>query len=402
LAPGLVASFVKGSVVLITISALAGGGAASGSGLQNRPWTIPVAEGTRVIEHEAVSPVWRAARIELVEDLTIGVGSTDPNYMFYQARDIAVDAEGNIYLLDGGNHRVQVFDPDGRFSRSFGREGQGPGEFMQPLATALLGERLFVADNSNQRVSVWTLTGELVEDRAAPFRGMSIGSLAALTGGSLLFAHDSRLVPESSVGIARLSATGSIEERYIERSQKRAIMRKERAAGGTSAFMLPGPNPTLAAGSDGNAYLTNGDEYQVLALDGTGRGRWALRVDAERRAFSEAYVEEMFRAANERGANVAASEFDDWRPDYFPVIDTLQVDGRGRLWVFPYAQFAGPPPPAEVPVDIYSPAGDRLFSGTAARQRWKAAHGDFVYAIETDRASDEQKIVRYRIEWPRR
>ncbi|PKO22545.1 MAG: hypothetical protein CVU38_08945, partial [Chloroflexi bacterium HGW-Chloroflexi-1] len=35
--------------------------------------------------------------------------------------DIAVDAAGNVYIADTGNHRVQVFTPGGTFLRGFGQ-----------------------------------------------------------------------------------------------------------------------------------------------------------------------------------------------------------------------------------------------------------------------------------------
>ena len=51
------------------------------------------------------------------------------NYMFYGPSDIAMDADGNIYVVDAGNYRVQKFDPNGTYLATFGKKGQGPGEF---------------------------------------------------------------------------------------------------------------------------------------------------------------------------------------------------------------------------------------------------------------------------------
>ena len=53
--------------------------------------------------------------------------------------DIALDAAGNVYVADTGNHRVQVFTAAGVFLRTFGRLGRGQGEFYNPRGIAVRG-----------------------------------------------------------------------------------------------------------------------------------------------------------------------------------------------------------------------------------------------------------------------
>ena len=53
-----------------------------------------------------------------------------------------------------------------------------------------------------------------------------------------------------------------------------------------------------------------------------------------------------------------------------------------------------------VPVDIYSPEGERLFSGMIAIEDWDSAMGDHVFRIETDPTTEEQVVVRYRLVEP--
>src|SRR2546430_17217443 len=66
---------------------------------------------------------------------------------------IAIDAAGEVIVLDGENNRVQVFDPAGRFLARWGRRGVGPGELSQPAALALdCAGNVYVADTNNNRV----------------------------------------------------------------------------------------------------------------------------------------------------------------------------------------------------------------------------------------------------------
>lgn len=61
--------------------------------------------------------------------------------------DVAVDAQGHIYVLDSGNFRVQVFDDKGRAILIFGGLGMSPGLFARPKGIALDSDgNIYVVD----------------------------------------------------------------------------------------------------------------------------------------------------------------------------------------------------------------------------------------------------------------
>ncbi|MGH7205259.1 MAG: 6-bladed beta-propeller [Nitrospiraceae bacterium] len=78
-------------------------------------------------------------------------GSFDGAFFF--PRGIAIDFVGNIYVADEGNHRVQKFDTRGSFLTKWGREGSGPGQFKAPWGVACdaLGN-VYVVDSGNHRI----------------------------------------------------------------------------------------------------------------------------------------------------------------------------------------------------------------------------------------------------------
>jgi DNA-binding beta-propeller fold protein YncE len=89
------------------------------------------------------------------------IDSEDENYLFYRPCDIAGDSEGNLYVLDAGNHRVQKFDNKGKHLTTFGHSGQGPGEFQWPLSIDLDKEdNIYVADWRNCRLEVFSSQGK--------------------------------------------------------------------------------------------------------------------------------------------------------------------------------------------------------------------------------------------------
>jgi uncharacterized protein (TIGR03663 family) len=79
---------------------------------------------------------------------------------FWGPRDVAIDADGNVYVSDTGNKRVRVYDADGVYLRDIGSAGAELGQLDEPAGLAISADgRLFVADTWNRRVSVFGLDG---------------------------------------------------------------------------------------------------------------------------------------------------------------------------------------------------------------------------------------------------
>jgi len=92
-------------------------------------------------------PLYGELVFDLEEDLSIG-NESDENFLFYKVRDVEIDTKKNIYILDAGNRRIQKFNDSGEYIKTIGQEGQGPGEFENPIDIYIDEENnLFVLDN---------------------------------------------------------------------------------------------------------------------------------------------------------------------------------------------------------------------------------------------------------------
>src|SRR6202142_3911877 len=74
--------------------------------------------------------------------------------------DVAWDGSGNIFVADGngttGNARIAKFDKDGRFVKTWGSYGSGPGQFNSPHGIAVDAQgAVYVADRGNKRIQVF-------------------------------------------------------------------------------------------------------------------------------------------------------------------------------------------------------------------------------------------------------
>ena len=78
------------------------------------------------------------------------------NGQFDLPKGLAVDASGLLlFIVDCGNHRVQVLHRDGSFVRAFGTRGTGDGQLDCPFGVAVsAAAEVFVADRFNHRVQV--------------------------------------------------------------------------------------------------------------------------------------------------------------------------------------------------------------------------------------------------------
>jgi uncharacterized protein (TIGR03663 family) len=79
---------------------------------------------------------------------------TDKQTTFYGPRSIAIDAQGNLWVVDTGNKRVLKFDANGKALGIFGGSGTAPGQFAEPVGIAIskaTGD-IYVADTWNKRV----------------------------------------------------------------------------------------------------------------------------------------------------------------------------------------------------------------------------------------------------------
>jgi DNA-binding beta-propeller fold protein YncE len=85
---------------------------------------------------------------------------------------IAIDSDGNVYVVDQNNHRVQKFTPDGNYILQWGEAGSGEGQFNLPWGMTLDTQgNAYVADWRNDRVQKFTADGKYLATFGESGRG---------------------------------------------------------------------------------------------------------------------------------------------------------------------------------------------------------------------------------------
>jgi DNA-binding beta-propeller fold protein YncE len=100
---------------------------------------------------------------------------------FSAPTNVAVDKRGNIYVADTWNFRVQILDPDGKFIRMFGAQGDRPGEFIRPKGIAVDSEgHIYVADAEFNNFQILSPEGKPL--LAVGMLGADPGQFALIAG----------------------------------------------------------------------------------------------------------------------------------------------------------------------------------------------------------------------------
>ena len=107
----------------------------------------------------------------------VGGAADDSAHLVWEVTGLARLVDGRVAVLSGGNRKLLLFEPSGRFSTSIGRGGRGPGEFSRPIHVQYLPpDTLVVWDEWFGPVSHFDTTGTLLGDRP-----IDLGRLMART-----------------------------------------------------------------------------------------------------------------------------------------------------------------------------------------------------------------------------
>lgn len=144
-----------------------------------------------------------------------GTGSGDGQFMIYDTANnqggpngqMAVDRYGNVYVVDNGNYRVQMFSSSGNFILKWGTNGSGSGQFLFPCGIAIDNENgfVYVSDNSRNiggsgtnntaRIQKFDLSGNFIKQwNTTDKDGNGVLALAVDSDGYVLAIQGSRVL----------------------------------------------------------------------------------------------------------------------------------------------------------------------------------------------------------------
>jgi sugar lactone lactonase YvrE len=169
---------------------------------------------------------------------------------FFGPRAIAFDAQGNVYVTDTGNKRIEKFDPQGRFLAAFGGPGADPGLFNEPVGLAIdqAGD-VYVADTWNQRI----------QKLGPDFKPITSWPVAGWTDQSVLDKPYLALDPSGNVWV-----TDPSNNRVLEFGPNGQLLVSLGKVGNDQAsFTFP---TGVAVDAKGNLYVTDSQNNRIMVF----------------------------------------------------------------------------------------------------------------------------------------
>jgi len=125
--------------------------------------SVEVIDGVECI-HNTEIPLYPNKTVTFEEDLSISGEDKDRNIIFFMPRLSLVDDNENIYITESQDQVIKVFGSDGKYIKTIGAKGNGPGEFRMIIYLVLTKDRkLVVMDQRARRTSFFDSSGQFLK-----------------------------------------------------------------------------------------------------------------------------------------------------------------------------------------------------------------------------------------------
>ena len=331
--------------------------------------TIDTINAVVRVTNTGTAPEWDLTRLITIGPRGLGVGEGGPEE-FGVASSASLGPDEAVYISDRYNAEVRVFGLDGEHLRTFGRHGEGPGEFASIESVAWVGDRLLALDLIGGRLNVFSPEGQPLGQRPATayWGGSGRGGLYPVGDDEVYAEALSRDTAGSSfvyVGQNMAGETG--DTLHPPAAPWDHGVRCEWDDGWSRGFDIIYSSRLLAhPGPGASMYSARTDVYSIAVTRGTD----TLRV-IERQLPAEPVTDEEWRLATadfeafrDELPRATCTPRGPERPVFKPFIDEFFVAPDGRIWV-EVMRTAGNR------WEVFDPEG-RLVASLPARE-WKAS-----------------------------
>jgi virginiamycin B lyase len=198
--------------------------------------------------------------------------SGDAQRRLYRPTTMATDKNGDLYIVDGGNHRVQKFSGEGTFLTTWGSRGEGDGEFEfrrgsdHPGGIAVDAQGTVLVVDDNGRVQEFDRNGVFLRKWGAG-RGTADGQFDEPTGMAVAPDGSIYIADMNNNRIQKFDASGRFLSKWGTRGR------------GEGQFDLP---LDVAVDADGSVYVADHSNSRIQKFDSSGNillqwGSWGTQ-----------------------------------------------------------------------------------------------------------------------------
>lgn len=352
---------------------------------------IEYEESVKIVKNPA-EPVYGEILIELEEELSIG-REDDENYLFFGPRKIDVDEQGNIYILERGNYRIQKFDRDGQYLQTIGKEGQGPGEFERPY-TFFLDRNGDIYVSDRRKIHYFKSDGEFVQTT-----GLSdlVTNLYVAPDGNIYGLVSRFQENENNRCVVKMDPQGKLIKYLAQFSDIKPVRRK--SEGANMAFSLSHEyTPALYLTYSTNDKLLYGhsSEYGLYLINLEDNVELKILKEETLHSISQREKDKILEGFSElreqwpKGVVEEATHFPPHRPFYSRVL----IDDKERIYVRRISSVLDER--EKVEFDVFSKDGYYLYEINLPFSPEIIKNG-CIYDLFTSEETGEVQIKRYKV-----
>ncbi|MCK4646549.1 MAG: 6-bladed beta-propeller [Candidatus Aminicenantes bacterium] len=354
---------------------------------------IEIEDGSKVIKNPG-EPLYGEITFELEEDLSIG-NEDDENYIFYGLVTLAVDSEENIFVLDGGNCRIQKFDKNGSYLQTIGGRGQGPGEFEQPMWIHVdVKDIIYVFDSLGRYLNVFEKDGKFKEKKRLKHSFFGFG----ISEEGNILTQISFYSPEGSTrDVVIMDSKGKVIKRIVSYPYKLPPRIKKRILGNPYSHRL-----YFYPALDGSGVYGHSSEYKLYVLNTSGETRF--RIEKEEKAEPVTQKDKKRRIDNylerqEKSSRKEKLSRNEVKKAYVfpkikPFFSRIILDNERRIYVRRFKLY-NPEDRSEL-YDLFSEKGIYIYRVKMPLPPRIIRKG-YIYRIVPDRDTGYIKVKRYKI-----
>lgn len=243
------------------------------------------------------------------------------SYLFTMPSDIAFDKDQSVYILDISEHMIFKFDVNGKFIKTIGKKGEGPGEMQFPLGIAIKDNILYLIDGSTA-INTYDLNGESIASKQKDFT--PVQNVKAFP--QVFFIGGDYDAEDLSISLCKYNWQGKKTDVLDSLSYKHYFTQKDLST--TRNMMMQFVEGMIFdINSKGEILFAKSNKYEIKKFfNGKTKVLISEEREAKKRPDMNGYEKKIKRMSNNIFLNLIG--------DSYYLVNSLMTDAQDNIWFF--------------------------------------------------------------------
>jgi hypothetical protein len=291
----------------------------------------------------SLQELYKSGRVRFEQEFVLDDVAMPEDLFFDTPSTVVCDPEGNIYVVDSGANNIKKFDAQGKFLKTIGREGQGPGDFGGIYYATFAKDRLIVWDSGNRRLCAFTPLGDFIHSVNVDYDDGFVRRLRGLASGEVVVEKEKTYRKEPDKPQTCLIDLYSSDLEFVRTIYKRELWRKKyirtKEYGISTLFFPYSADVQWDVTPDGRIIVGFSDEYELEVYDLNGRKISTISHTYEPSEVTEKDKKDYFASVAFYRMGERLKEIPEYItkytefPKHKPVYKNIVIDSEGNILV---------------------------------------------------------------------